>query len=91
MYFRQRSFFFFFFFFFTFPRKQNLKFHANCLHWFSQKTGFDISCKLSPAFGDNLHGKVKPVFRENKKTAINLSSAELAQRVVKVLSLLGRH
>ena len=31
--------------------------------YFPQKTGFDISCKLSP----NLHEMYKPVFRENKK------------------------
>ena len=31
-----------------FPRKLDLTFHANCLHFSPQKTGFDISCKLSP-------------------------------------------
>ena len=35
------------FFFFYFPKKQDLTFHANCLQWI-QKTGFNISCKLSP-------------------------------------------
>ena len=43
------------------------------LSYFSQKTGSDISCKLSLMF----YGK-------NKETITNLSSAELAKRVVKV-------
>ena len=34
--------------------------------------------------GGNLHEMPNPVFWENKKNAINLSSAEIAQRVVKV-------
>ena len=34
--------------------------------------------------GDNLHEMSNPVFWENKKNIINLSSAENAQRVVKV-------
>ena len=34
--------------------------------------------------GDNLHETSNPVFRRNKKNIFNLSSAELAQRVVKV-------
>ena len=35
--------------------------------FFPQKTGFDISCKLSPKdiSGDNLHEMSNPVFREN--------------------------
>ena len=45
-------------------------FSASILKYFfllSQKIVFDISCKLSP--------------RENRRTIINLSSAESAQRV----------
>ena len=34
--------------------------------------------------GDNLHEMSNPVFLEKKKNIINLSSAELAKRVVKV-------
>ena len=34
--------------------------------------------------GDNLHELSKPVFWENKKNAIIESSAEFAQRVVKI-------
>ena len=53
--------------------------------YFSQKTGFDISCKLSPN-GDNLHEISNPVFwgKKEKKYIINLSTVELARRVVKV-------
>ena len=36
---------------------------------FSQKIGFDISCKLSP-FGDSLHDMSKPIFIENIKKII---------------------
>ena len=46
---------------------------------FPQKTGFDISCK-----GDNLHEMSNPIFWEKEEQYINLSSAELAKRVVKV-------
>ena len=35
--------------------------------YFSHKTGFDISCKLSPMDGDNLHEMSNPVFRKIKK------------------------
>ena len=50
---------------------------------FSKKTGFDISCKLSPV--ETICTKCQILFsRENKKNP--LSSAELAQRVVKVNS-----
>ena len=66
--------------------------------YFSQKTGFDISCKLSPFFqktGYDILCKLSPketicmkcqiLFSgKNKKNIINLSSAENAQRVVKV-------
>ena len=34
--------------------------------------------------GDNLHEISKPIFWKNKKNIISLSSAEFAQRVVKV-------
>ena len=65
----------------VFPRKQDLKFHANLkkqdltfhANCFSQKTGFDISCKLS---GDNLHKMSNPVSWENKKNISKMSSAE---------------
>ena len=51
--------------------------------YFSQKTGFDILCKLSPI--KTICMKCQILFSgENKKTIINLSSAELAQRMVKV-------
>ena len=41
--------------------------------FFSQKTGFNILCKLS---GDNLHEMLKPVFWEKKKKYFKMSSAE---------------
>ena len=49
------------------------------------ETGIDISCKLSlmRRFARN----VKSCFLENKKPIINLSSAELVKRVVKVKRL----
>ena len=51
--------------------------------YFSEKTDFDISCKLSPM--ETVCIKCQILFsRENKKN-INLPSAELAQRVVKVI------
>ena len=40
--------------FFIFPRKQDLIFHANCLHY----------------IGDNFHELAKPVFWENKKNIL---------------------
>ena len=36
------------------------------------------------SIGDNLHEKSKHIFLENKKDVINLSSAELAQRMARV-------
>ena len=48
--------------------------------YFSQKTDFDISCKLSPV--ETICMKCQILF--SGKTIINLSSAELAQGVVKV-------
>ena len=52
---------------------------------FSPKTGFDNSCKLSPT--ETICTKCQILLSgKNKKTMINLSSAELAHRVVKVKS-----
>ena len=49
--------------------------------------GVGISCKLSPKEGDNLHEMAKPIFWEkNRKIFVDLSAAELAQRVVNVNS-----
>ena len=50
--------------------------------YFSQDTGFDILCRLSPM--DNLHEMSNPNLLENKQNIINLSSAKYSQRVVKV-------
>ena len=58
---------------------------------FRQGIGFDISCKLSrrETFCMKLH---QSLFSETNKTIIiNLSSAELPQRVVKVKMLLGSY
>ena len=53
--------------------------------YFPQKTGYDISCKLSPK--ETICMKCQILFSEkNKKNIINLSSAKNAQRVVKVKS-----
>ena len=41
------------------------------------------------SLGDNLHEISNPVFWENKKNNLNLSSAENAQRVVKVNITVG--
>ena len=50
---------------------------------FSQQTGFDISCKLSPK--ETICIKCQILFSgKNKKNFINSSSAENAQRGVKV-------
>ena len=46
-----------------------------------QKTGFDISCKLSPE-RDSLHEMSKPVFREN----FQISSAENLTGVLSIKS-----
>ena len=65
------------------PSKNSADDILNCFSYFSQKTGFDISCKLSPL--ETICMKCQILFsRKNKKTIINLLSAELAQRVVKV-------
>ena len=51
--------------------------------YFFQKTGYDISCKLSPM--EAICMKRQILFSgKNKKNIISLSSAENAQRVVKV-------
>ena len=51
--------------------------------YISQKTGFDISCKLSPV--ETFCMKCPILFSgKKKKNIINLSSAENAQRVEKV-------
>ena len=48
-----------------------------CFSYFSQKTGFDISCKLSLI--ETICMKYQILFYgKNKKNIINLSSAELA-------------
>ena len=48
-----------------------------------QKSEYDVSCKLSPM--ETICMKCQIMFSgKNKKNIINLSSAELAQRVVKV-------
>ena len=54
-----------------------------CLFSFYRKTGFDSLC-----VGENYHETSNPVSRRKhkKKYIINLSSAELAQRVRKVKS-----
>ena len=54
--------------------------------YFSQKTGFGISCKVSPL--ETLCMICQIMFSEKNKKNINLSSAELAQRVVKVKNVL---
>ena len=54
--------------------------HFKIFHYFFQKTGFDISCKL---FGDNLH-EISKLFSGKNRKNIDLSSAELVQRVVTV-------
>ena len=54
--------------------------HFETFSLFSQKTGFDISCKLSPK--ETICMKCQILFSgKNKKNIINLSSAENAQRV----------
>ena len=51
--------------------------------YFSQKTGFDSSCKLSPM--ETICMKCQILFSgKNKKTIANLSSTELVKRVIKV-------
>ena len=52
------------------------------IFYFSQKTDFELSCKLSPM--EEVCMKCQILFSGKKKTYINLSSAELVQRVIKV-------
>ena len=65
-----------------------LKFSANNIlkyffSYFSWKTGFDVSCKLSPK--ETICMKCQNLFSgKNKKNIINLLAAELAQIVVKI-------
>ena len=57
--------------------------HFEIVFYFPQKTGFDISCKSSPM--DTICTKCQiPFSGKNKKNIVNLLSAELAQRVIKV-------
>ena len=51
-----------------------------CIIIFFRKTGFDISCKLSP----NLYEMSDPILGKKTKNIISLLSAEFAQRVVNV-------
>ena len=51
---------------------------------FSQKIGFDISCKLSSK--ETVCIKRQSLFSRKSKKNINLSSAEFAHRVIKVNS-----
>ena len=56
--------------------------HTKIFFLFSQKSGFNISCKLSPL--ETVCLKYQILFSvKNKKNVTNLSSAELAQRVIK--------
>ena len=58
--------------------------HFEFFFFFSQKTGFDISCQLSPV--ETIGMKCQNLFsgKNEKKKNISLSSAGLAQRVVEV-------
>ena len=47
----------------------------------------DLTFHANCLQGDNLHEMSDPVYAKNKKNIINLSSAENAQRVVKVKCL----
>ena len=54
------------------------------LKYFSQKIDFDISCELSPKPKETICLNVEVYFLENnKRNIVNLSSAELMQRVIK--------
>ena len=50
--------------------------------YFSQKVGFEISCKLSPE--ETICMKFESLISGENKIIINLLSAELAQRILKV-------
>ena len=58
--------------------------HLTFFSYFSQKTGFNISCRMSHK--RQWHEILNPV-QKNQKNIIHLSSAQLTQSVVK-LSLL---
>ena len=58
------------------------RWHIDFFYYFSKKTGFDISSKLSSVATICLKCEVL-LSGKNKKYITNLSSAELAQRVVK--------
>ena len=59
------------------------RWHFEIFFLFSQKTGFDISCKLSQMETICMNGQI--LFSgKNKKNIINLLSAELAQRLTMV-------
>ena len=61
--------------------------HFDIVSYFSQETGFDISCKLSPL---TICMKCQFLFSgENKTNFVNLSFAELAQSVVKANDQIG--
>ena len=65
-----------------------IKFSADdilkCFSYFSQKTGFDISCKLSPL--ETICMNCQILFSgKTRKNIISLVSAELAKRVVKAI------
>ena len=61
--------------------------HFEIFSYFSKKTGFDISCKLSPGPVETICMKCQILFSGKSKVNItNLLSAELAKRVVKVNS-----
>ena len=54
-----------------------------CFFYFCQKIGFGMSCKLSA--WETIYMKCQALFSgENEKNTISRSSAELAQRMVKV-------
>ena len=60
-----------------------VKLSDDILKHFSQRLAFDISCKLSPI--EKICQNCQILFPlTNKKIITNLSSAELAKRVVKV-------
>ena len=60
--------------------------HIGVFFFSSQKTGFDISCKLSPV--ETICMKCQVLFSgKNNKNITNLSSAELFVRVVKLKKL----
>ena len=59
-------------------------FSRHCEFFFPQQTGFDISCKLSPMDGDNLHEMSKSVSEKNKKNISICSPLKSLPRVLRV-------